>query len=66
MTTAQKVLTGSAIYLGLGVMTAAYSVYLGANGQPYFAGFGSSGPVMGLFETVFVWPYALVVNLKGG
>lgn len=62
MTTKHAVIFGGA-YLGAGLLTAAYTVYLGANGRPHFTGFSAADPVLGLLETVFVWPWALFVNV---
>lgn len=53
-------------YLAMGLVTAGYSVYLGANGRPHFSGFSDTNPVAGLLETVFVWPWALYINISKG
>jgi hypothetical protein len=58
------ILVGS--YLLVGMTVAAYTVALSSEGKAHFAGFsGTVNPVAGLLETVFVWPCALYVNLKG-
>lgn len=56
----------AALYLAGGIATAAHSVYLASQGRFHFAGTANAGAVLGLGETVGLWPYALYRNLKGG
>lgn len=55
----------SSVYLLCGVGVAAYSVHLSATGKAHFLGTAGALPSVALLQTVFVWPYALAVNMKG-
>lgn len=57
----------AALYLLGGLLTMVYSVSLGAQGRAHFRGVTQdTAPTLGVLETALLWPYALVVNLRGG
>ncbi len=48
------------LYLLGGIATLGYSINQASNGQAPWAGFGNPGPVLGMLETVALWPIAAV------